>query len=101
MPIFDYRCDDGHEFEFMQPVKDRATATCPSCRKGAKLVIRRTPMLDPRMGTDPAFASMAKKWDKKHRALATGRMKDSNATRFGTSEDVERGAHRLRKLYES
>lgn len=104
MPMYDYRCADAkcaHEFEDVRPVDHRATSRCPECSCLAHMVIRRAPALDPRMGTDPDFPTAARNFEQKHIKLATGRMKDSNNTRFGTDKDVEEDAYRARKLYDS
>ena len=31
MPIYEYRCDNGHTFEVMQRMTDDAVATCQEC----------------------------------------------------------------------
>jgi putative FmdB family regulatory protein len=31
MPIYEYRCDNGHTFEVMQKMTDDPVATCSSC----------------------------------------------------------------------
>jgi putative FmdB family regulatory protein len=31
MPIYEYRCDNGHTFEVMQRMTDDAVATCETC----------------------------------------------------------------------
>lgn len=101
MPIYDFRCKEGHMFEHRAKVDHRHdTVECPECGTEAGLVIVGSPMLDPRMGVSKDFPTMAKKWDRKQHLRATGRMKDSNTTRFGTNVDVERDAHNLRKRYE-
>jgi len=94
MPTYDYECDCGLNFECVKKVAERHSATC-SCGKEAKHIISAC-HFDPRMGVDPAFPTFASKWDKKHRALQTGRMRDANQTSYGTTIDVEREAHTLR-----
>jgi putative FmdB family regulatory protein len=31
MPIYDYRCENGHEFEVVQSMSDDPVKTCPEC----------------------------------------------------------------------
>jgi putative FmdB family regulatory protein len=31
MPIYEYRCDNGHTFEEMQRMTDEPLTTCPTC----------------------------------------------------------------------
>ncbi len=31
MPLYVYRCPQGHEFEDIQPVKEGETCICPTC----------------------------------------------------------------------
>lgn len=100
MPLYDYRCPDGHEFEASRPLGERASAECKECGGTAKQVISHAPVLDPRMGVDKDFPTMAKKWDEKHRKLSTGRMKDSNNLRNGTNSDQDKEAYQRRKLYD-
>lgn len=90
MPIYDYRCDScGEGFEAQRSVAARHTAGC-GCGGVGGLVIVRAPSLDPRMGVDPDFATMARRWDKKHAKLASGKMKDANETAYGTDHDHAR-----------
>lgn len=100
MPLYDYVCTDGHTFEDMSSVEDREHTEC-ECGCPASQVILSAPILDPKMGVSTDFPTMAAKWDRKQRRKATGQIKDANQTRFGTNNDVERDAHRLRQGYES
>ena len=34
MPIYEYRCPDGHVFELFQRMDDPAPEACPTCGKG-------------------------------------------------------------------
>ena len=36
MPLYDYRCPDGHVFDEFKPVDFSSTATCPTCKKRAE-----------------------------------------------------------------
>lgn len=102
MPMYDYRCPScGAEFEYTNKVAERKNAPCPECEQTAEMIIVAAPTLDPRMGVDPDFPGMAAKWDKKQRLKATGKMKDHNNHRYNDGQDLERDAHRLRKIYDS
>jgi putative FmdB family regulatory protein len=35
MPTYEYECPDGHQFEKLQKMSDKARATCPVCGKAA------------------------------------------------------------------
>lgn len=59
---FDFRCESCGVWEDM--VKpDVFVAPCPACGKDSNRIISGT-RLDPRMGVDPDFATMADKWAK-------------------------------------
>lgn len=93
----DYVCTCGAVFESLRDDSDRDEAVC-ECGETAKRAILKAPELDPRMGVDPDFATMARRWDKRQVGKATGRVKDSNNTRYGTNTDLEKHAHDMRKL---
>lgn len=96
MPTYEYHCDQcGESFDRVQKIKDREYACC-QCGYSAKKVMSAC-HFDPRMGVDPDFPTAARKWDKKHLALQSGRMRDSNQTAYGTTLDVEQDAYNLRK----
>lgn len=101
MAMYDYKCSKcEHRFEELRKLAERKETACPKCQSPAHQVITGVPMLDPRLGTDPAFASLSRKWERTQRRKATGQMRDSNNASYGGSEDVERDAYNLRKLYE-
>lgn len=100
MPLYDYRCKAGHEFEEMKKVADRAHTTC-ECGESADQIIIRGPAFDPRMGTSPDFPTMAARWDKKQWRKSTGQMHDANQTRYGTTVDHGPQAHRMKTFLES
>lgn len=80
MPLYEYECNVcQHVHEQFRSIDARNDApACPLCDcSDADLVIG-TPSFDPRMGTDPSFPTAYAKWGKKHQALHTGKMKDSN-----------------------
>ncbi len=102
MILYDYRCPNcGGVFEALNSMTKRHCAVCPSCDSISTRFTRTAPTIDPRMGVDPDFPTMAKRWDKKQRLKATGVMKDSNNSRYQSegSVDIEEGAHKLRRLY--
>ena len=39
MPIYEYRCDDGHEVEVMQSITDPPLEECPECGKPTRRVL--------------------------------------------------------------
>lgn len=42
MPTYEYQCEDGHEWETVQGIKDEPVAVCALCGKPAKRLISRT-----------------------------------------------------------
>lgn len=94
MPLYDYRCPNGHEFEAQQPVADRNQCGC-KCGESANLVVLSTPRLDPKMGLDPDFPSAAAKWRKG--VERRGRGADMTSANREVSEDVDREAYAQRK----
>lgn len=101
--LYDYRCTKcGHEFEDERTVEKRHTSKCPECGKKAKKVILRAPDLDPRLGVSPDFPSMARKWERKQRMKAAGKIRDHNNTAYGTDdEQMDRDAFAQRKILDS
>jgi len=39
MPIYEYRCENGHRFEVMQRMTDDPVATCETCRAPVERVL--------------------------------------------------------------
>lgn len=39
MPVYEYRCDEGHEFEVVQRMSDDALTTCEICGSPARRVL--------------------------------------------------------------
>lgn len=39
MPIYEYRCEEGHEFEVMQRMADEPLATCTTCSAPVQRVL--------------------------------------------------------------
>lgn len=78
MPIYEYKCPEcDYRFDMLRKIADRKDAPCPECEKTALQQVTFA-HFDPKMGCDPDFPTFAAKWDKKHRKLQTGKMKDSN-----------------------
>ena len=46
MPLYDFRCPDGHVHEAIVPYTERHKHECPECGKQAELVWLTTPKLD-------------------------------------------------------
>jgi putative FmdB family regulatory protein len=64
--LYDWRCNIAScntKFEAMAPMSQLVT-TCPECGGQAKRLIS-APRIDPRMGVDLAFGTMADKWARK------------------------------------
>ena len=43
MPLYDYKCKNGHTFEAFKKVKDRLSARCPVCNLRGAIQITRAP----------------------------------------------------------
>jgi putative FmdB family regulatory protein len=39
MPIYEYRCDEGHEVEVIQPITEEPLEKCPECGAPARRVL--------------------------------------------------------------
>jgi putative FmdB family regulatory protein len=91
MPIYDYRCNNcEHSYEALRSVANRDNAQCPGCKSSLSTLLISAPRIDPRMGLDPDFPTAYKKWGDNLRKRQTGKMADSNNTRYGTDTDHER-----------
>jgi putative FmdB family regulatory protein len=42
MPIYEYRCEKGHEFEAQQSIREAAIKKCPRCRGKSKRLVSMT-----------------------------------------------------------
>ena len=91
MPLYDYECPKGHQFEEMNTVADRATATCTECGAIAGKRMVRPPRLDPFMPTPGAMM----KWRKD--AERRGRGADMTQANRTCGEQVQREAHAVRQ----
>ena len=68
MPIFEYKCENGHRFEKMTTIAKREEPQICDCGVVGKFVIScPTIALD---GTDPGFPSAYDKWAKTHEEQA-------------------------------
>ena len=66
--LYDFECEDcGNIFEELADRSSPEPVKCLQCGQSKTRRLISTPRLDPRMGVDPAFASMADKWDRKRR----------------------------------
>lgn len=63
MPIYSYKCDDGHVTDHLCPMLDRnKKKTCKVCRADAHMIIVPVQVsLDP---SDPAFAGTYMTWER-------------------------------------
>jgi len=65
MPVYEYKCEEGHVSTRLRSVENRAeTTTCKKCDKPASFIVS-TPniALD---GTDPGFPGAYDKWARVH-----------------------------------
>lgn len=96
MPLYEYVCVSHGHFEATKSITERSVASCPTCKMEAPKILT-TVRFSAKMGCDPDFPTAAAKWDKSRRDRATGRMKDSNNTSYGTNHDIERDAYDAKK----
>lgn len=83
MPVYVYRCPEGHVHEELKPIAKRAKDKCPECGRMADQFI--TPVhLDWNSGLDPDFPTFADKWAKIQTKKNLGKMRDHNNDRYGT-----------------
>ncbi len=61
MPIYDYRCPDGHAFEAMTTIADREQQDCPACGQPSGKVLSPVP-LGGRAGPGPSMEQMPQTW---------------------------------------
>lgn len=90
MPTYEYECPRGHGFEEFKAVKDRATHECPLCGETGTLVITPVHIDFLHAGVDTGFPTLAAKWDKMQRNKASGKVWDSNNTRYGGEYERKR-----------
>ena len=67
MPIYEYRCPNGHTNEASRTYQDRMTLlTCKTCARPARYIIS-APKLDYiHMGVDTNMGTAADKWARMH-----------------------------------
>ena len=92
MPMYDYRCPNGHEFEDMNTIANREKAECFHCGAMADQVLVNAPRLDPNMDTPGARMTFRRKAEER------GRGKDMWAgNREVTEESTVKDAYDVRK----
>ncbi len=90
MPMYNYRCSKGHQFEALETMANRARSECFTCGKVADMVIS-APRLDP--NCDLPGLRMAQR----RRMQERGRGKDMwSGNRESSDEMVNRDAHAKR-----
>ena len=90
MPMYNYRCPKGHQFEAMETMANRHRSECFSCGAMADMVIS-APRLDPNMDTPGARMKQRQGY------LNRARGKDMwSGNRTSTDEGVDRDAHAKR-----
>lgn len=83
--LFDFRCTECallYEVLVQSEVKTRPCETCG----GESIRLIPTPRIDPRLGIDPAFSTMADKWARKHeqaRHLDEAREREHGPDKWG------------------
>ena len=91
MPTYEYECPKGHEFEEFRAVKDRnAKSECPLCGATGKLTIVPVHLDFMHCGVDTGFPTAAAKWDKMQRNKGSGKVWDSNNSRYGGEYERKR-----------
>jgi putative FmdB family regulatory protein len=61
MPLYDYRCPQGHAFEQMAPLAERARQDCPACGQVSEKIPSRI-SLGGRADPGPAMEQMPQTW---------------------------------------
>lgn len=73
MPLYHYKCPDGHGMDDIRKVAERHDApNCDTCGKPTTLEIQ-TSEFDPDMGLDPDFPTASDRWAKTHWRAAKGK----------------------------
>lgn len=83
MPLYDYRCEEGHSTEHSRPMADRETpVTCPSCGKDAGVIF--SPPEPHNIYTPSNFRAVlgAPTWSDFHDRSERELAKDPNVERF-------------------
>lgn len=91
MPMYNYRCPKGHEFEALETMANRARSECFSCGAIADMVIS-APRIDPNMDCPGAKMKFRKDAERRGRGADMTR-----ANREDTSEDTHREAWNRRQ----
>ncbi len=90
MPVYTYRCENGHVHEDLKSVSERHENACPECGVTAKLEITPVHLDYLHAGVDTGFPTLAAKWDKLQRNKGKGKTWDSNNTRYGGEYERKR-----------
>lgn len=61
MPMYDYRCPQGHFFEQMATIADRAQQNCPACRQVSDKIPSRVSLAG-QADPGPAMEQMPQTW---------------------------------------
>lgn len=90
MPVYEYRCECGHEFEDLNRMSERHRAECIRCGKFADQLIS-APRIDPNCDLPGARMSQRKRMEER------GRGKDMwSGNREAADDGVLRQAHAQR-----
>lgn len=76
MPLYEYKCVNGHRFEDFNSVEKRMKKKCPECGiMGTKIMS--IPHFDYyNMGVQDGLPTALDKWDKMHRQMARRKSED-------------------------
>jgi putative FmdB family regulatory protein len=91
MPMYDYRCPEGHEYELIQKIAERLTSECPSCQATGDMIMITPPRIDPQMWTPSAMMNWRRKAEER------GRGKDMTNANKTCDETVQREADAVRR----
>jgi len=87
MPMYNYRCPKGHQFEALETMANRQKSECFTCGAIANMVIS-APRLDPNMDTPGARMSQRRRMEER------GRGKDMwSGNRESADLDIAKKAH--------
>ena len=91
MPLYDYKCSNGHIFEALVKMADRKTSICQHCGESANL-LPSAPRIDPNADLPGARMSQRRRMEER------GRGRDmTSANKTVADETVVRDAHAARQ----
>lgn len=90
MPMYNYRCPNGHQFEDLNTIANRHKQECFRCGEIADMVIS-APRIDPNADLPGLRMSQRRRMEER------GRGKDMWAGNREAGEDARREAHDVRK----